>query len=178
VLFDGTSAEHWNHGQMDERKWLKWDTTSKDLFSNFTLHLEFFLPFKPFARGQERGNSGVYLQYRYEVQVLDTFGCKGEKNECGAIYNLSPPLVNMCYPPLSWQTYDVDFVAGQWADGKKLKPAIVTVRHNGVLVQDHTAIPDATPVAGLKDGPEPGPIYLQQHDNPVFYRNIWIIANK
>jgi hypothetical protein len=81
----------------------------------------------------------------------------------------------MCYPPLTWQTYDIEFKAARYADGKRTSPATVTVKHNGVLIQDHLEVPHATGSAPLKDGPEPGPIYLQDHGNPVFYRNIWIV---
>ena len=101
VLFDGGNADAWTGGHMDDRKLLFAGCTSKQVFTNYSAHLEFLLPFKPLGRGQDRGNSGVYQQNRYEVQVLDSFGLKGENNECGGIYTQSKPAVNMCFPPLT-----------------------------------------------------------------------------
>jgi hypothetical protein len=178
VLFDGTNADAWNGGHMDDRKFLAGGTKSKQKFGDFTLHVEFLIPFKPKARGQGRGNSGVYLQDRYEVQVLDSFGLKGESNECGGIYSRIKPRINACFPPLSWQTYDVDFEAARYdAEGKKIKDAVATIRQNGILIHDHADIPGSTG-GGQKETPEPGPIQLQGHGNPVYFRNIWIVERK
>ena len=178
VLFDGSNADAWANGHMDERHLLGGGTKSKEKFGDFTLHVEFRTPFKPTARGQGRGNSGVYLQDRYEVQVLDSFGLNGENNECGGIYSKIKPRVNACFPPLSWQTYDIDFEAARFdADGKKAKNAIATVRHNGILIHDHVEIPGSTG-GGQPEKAEPGPIQLQGHGNPVFFRNIWIVEKK
>jgi hypothetical protein len=178
VLFDGTNTDAWAGGKMDDRKFLQCGTKSKKEFGDCTLHIEFRTPFKPTARGQGRGNSGVYMQDRYECQVLDSFGLKGEDNEAGGIYHTSKPKLNMCFPPLSWQTYDIDFQAAKYEGEKKVKNAVLTVKLNGVLVQDHVEAPTPTPGAGKKDGPEPGPIQLQNHGNPVFYKNIWIVEKK
>jgi len=175
VLFDGSSADAWKNGHIDDRKLLMAGPTTKEQFTNFTLHVEFFLPFKPLGRGQDRGNSGVYLQDRYEVQVLDSFGLKGEADECGAIYSQTPPKVNMCFPPLTWQTYDIDFEAAHFgADGKKTKNAVATIKHNGVIIHDHQQLKGSTG-GGKPEGPGGGGIQLQGHGNPVFYRNIWIV---
>lgn len=175
VLFDGTSTDHFKNGKMDDRKLLMAGAETKDTFGSFTLHIEFRTPFKPFARGQARGNSGLYLQRRYEVQVLDSFGLKGVANECGGLYRQKPPDVNMCLPPLTWQTYDIDFTAAKFDDsGKRIKPAVITVRHNGVLIHDQYELKNKTG-AGRKEGPQPGPILLQNHGNPVVYRNFWIV---
>jgi len=176
VLFDGTNADAWQKGQMDEQHRLKWGTKSKQKYQDFTLHVEFLQPFKPFARDQERGNSGIYIQDRYEVQILDTFGHIAEFNGSGSMYRQHSPILNMCYPPLQWQTYDIDFHAAKFDDsGKKVKNAEITVNQNGVVVQDHYSITAKTG-AGAKEGPAAGPIQLQGHNNPVVFRNVWIIA--
>ena len=178
VLFDGTNADAWEGGKMDGRKLLAGGTKSKGKFGDCTLHVEFRTPFKPNARGQFRGNSGIYVQDRFECQVLDSFGLKGENNETGGIYSVAAPKLNACLPPLSWQTYDIEFQAAKYDGGKKVKNAVMTVKLNGVLVQDRTEVPHTTTAAGGKEGPEPGPIQLQAHGNPVFYRNIWIVEKK
>ncbi len=175
VLFDGKSADEWSGGHLDDRGLLAAGTTSKRKFQNFSLHAEFLLPFKPLGRGQDRGNSGVYLQDRYEVQVLDSFGLKGENNECGGIYTKARPAVNMCLPPLVWQTYDIDFEAAKFdADGKKSRNAVATVKHNGVVIHEKFEINGPTG-GGKPEASTPGPIQLQGHGNPVFYRNIWVV---
>jgi len=179
VLFDGTNAEAWAGGKMDADGNLQAGTLSKREFGDCQLHVEFRTPFMPGARGQARGNSGVYLQNRHEVQVLDSFGLSGENNECGGIYSKHRPKVNMCFPPLSWQTYDIDYTAARYdAAGKKTTNAKLTVRHNGVLVHEGAEVDSATTAAGLKDGPGTGPIQLQNHGNPVVFRNIWIVEKK
>jgi hypothetical protein len=178
ILFDGKNADAWEKGAIDPRGFLEANTKTKQAFTDFKLHLEFFLPFKPLGRGQGRANSGLYLQHRYEVQVLDSFGLKGLDNECGGIYKNAAPKVNMCFPPLQWQTYDVEFTAAKFdKDGKKTANAVVTVRHNGVLVHDNLELKGATPGGGFKtEVPAPGPFYLQGHGNPVVYRNMWVVA--
>jgi hypothetical protein len=171
-------VQKWNNGHAEARGLLAAGAVSKDKFKDCTLHVEFLLPFRPAARGQERGNSGVYLQDRYECQVLDSFGLKGENNECAGFYQQFAPSVNMCLPPLQWQTYDIDFTAAKFDEqGNKTAKAVATVRHNGVVVQDHVELAKPTPGGGLsgKDTAAPGPIQLQGHGNPVFYRNIWIV---
>ncbi len=175
VLYDGSNADAWNNAHVDERKLLAAGATTRQKFTNFALHAEFLLPFKPLGRGQDRGNSGVYLQDRYEIQVLDSFGLKGEADECGAIYSQVPPKVNMCFPPLTWQTYDINFEAAQFgADGKKTKNAVTTIKHNGVVIHDHQEIKGPTG-GGQPENASGGGIQLQGHGNPVFYRNIWIV---
>jgi hypothetical protein len=134
VLFNGSNADAWEGGKLTEDGFLQGGTKSKAAFGDCTLHVEFRTPFMPAARGQARGNSGVYLQDRYEAQVLDSFGLKGENNEAGGIYTKSKPRLNMCFPPLSWQTYDIDFQAAKFdAEGKKTKNAVMSVKLNGVL---------------------------------------------
>jgi len=178
VLFDGSHADNFEKGQMTAEKLLMADTFSKEKLGDHTLHIEFRTPFRPEARGQARGNSGVYLQSRYEVQVLDSFGLSGEDNECGGIYKIAKPKINMCYPPLTWQTYDIDFVAAKYdSEGKKLSPAKVTIRHNGVVIHENLELKSGTP-GRLPEGKTPEPLYLQGHGNPVVYRNIWIVPGK
>lgn len=175
VLFDGTSADKFEGGRMTEDHLLMEGVTSKRKFQSFTIHLEFCLSFKPYARGQDRGNSGLYAQGRYETQILDSFGLEGKNNECGGVYEIAEPAVNACLPPLAWQTYDVDFTAAEFRDGKKVKDAQMTVRLNGIEIHKDLKLPRATRAAPVAEGAEPGPIYLQDHGNPVRFRNIWVV---
>lgn len=178
VLFDGTSADAFDPGKMSEDKLLVAGAKSKQKFGDHKIHVEFLLPYQPDARGQARGNSGLYLQGRYEVQMLDSFGLKGENNECGGIYTVKAPDLNMCLPPLTWQTYDVDFTAAKYdADGKLIAKPRITVEHNGVVVHKDVELPgdQSTRAAPIPPGPEKGPVYLQDHGNPVRYRNIWVV---
>lgn len=176
VLFDGSSADAFDNGKVDPNGLLIQGVTSKHKFQDATIHLEFQLSYMPTASGQGRANSGCYLQGRYEVQILDSFGLEGKNNECGGIYTIRDPQVNMCYPPIAWQTYDIDFTAAKYdADGKKTADAKMTVKHNGVVVQKDVPLPKTTTAAPVKEGPEPGPLYLQDHGNPIRFRNIWIV---
>jgi hypothetical protein len=175
ILFDGGGVDEWNGGKIVEEHLLGVGATTKKTFRDFKLHVEFRLPFMPRARGQNRCNSGVYLQNRYEIQVLDSFGLEGKPNECGGVYEQTAPLVNMCFPPLQWQTYDIDFHAARFdTDGKKTANARVTVLHNGVKVHDDVEIKKQTGY-GQPEKDTPGPIYLQNHGSPVVYRNIWLV---
>lgn len=175
VLFDGSGTTHWKNGKLTPEGLLMPGTETKQAFNNFRLHGEFMLPYKPQARGQGRGNSGFYLQGRYEVQVLDSFGLEGVENECGALYRTKRPDTNLCLPPLQWQTYDIDFNNARFdAAGKKTQNMQITVWHNGVAVHSAASIPNKTG-AGLPEGPQALPIKLQEHGNPVVYRNIWLI---
>lgn len=180
VLFDGANADAWQNGRVEDGLLVQ-GTTSKAKFGSHKLHLEFRLPYQPEDRGQGRGNSGLYLQGRYEVQMLDSFGLEGRDNECGGIYSVKKPDVNMCFPPLSWQTYDVEYTAAKFdAAGKLTANPRVTVLHNGVVIHKDVELPGerVTTAAPGKPGPEPGPIFLQDHGNPVRYRNIWVVETK
>jgi hypothetical protein len=174
VLFDGSSADQFQGGKLVEGNLLLAGCFSKQKFGDFTLHLEFRTPFVPKARGQARGNSGLYLQNRYETQVLDSFGLEGENNECGGIYQIAQPAVNMCLPPLSWQTYDIEFTAAKYENGEKVKNARATIKQNGVTIHDDLEFPHATP-GGQGEGPDKAPFQLQAHGNPVAYANIWVV---
>jgi hypothetical protein len=173
VLFDGTSAKNFQPGVLLPDGNLLSEETSKQGFGDCTLHVEFRVSYMPEARGQHRGNSGVYLHDCYEIQVLDSFGLEGEDNECGGFYQLRKPDVNMCFPPLTWQTYDVAFVAPKYKDGKKTANARVEVRHNGVVIHPEFELSHATP-GRQNEGPAPRPLYLQGHGNKVEYRNVWV----
>ena len=175
VLFDGKSADGFEGGRMTDDGLLMQGATSKQKFGDCQVHIEFRLPYQPEDRDQARGNSGIYLQGRYEVQMLDSFGLEGKDNECGGIYTVRAPTVNMCFPPLAWQTYDIDYTAAKYEGDKLIKKARMTVRHNGVLVQENVELPSETRAAILPAGPEKGPLYLQDHGNPVRYRNIWVV---
>ena len=177
VLFDGSGVEQWKNGQMTEDGLLKQGTTSKQSFGSHKIHIEFRLPYMPKARGQQRGNSGIYVQGRFEVQMLDSFGLAGKQNECGGLYSVADPDLNMCYPPLSWQTYDIEFTAAEFNDKNEVvKSARITVYHNGVKVHDDVELPNRATTAGPnKFGTSEGPIFLQNHGNEVRYRNIWVV---
>ncbi len=187
VLFDGSNLEQWQSrtpGQPAKWKLLPdgvmevakgGDIVSKEQFGDHQIHLEFRLPYMPDSFGQKRANSGVYVQGRYELQVLDSYGLEGLDNECGGFYQICPPLVNMCAPPLQWQSYDITFrQAKRGDDGKKSANARITVVQNGVVIHDNFELPHPTP-GGLDDREgEAGSLLLQDHGNPVQYRNIWV----
>jgi len=179
VLFDGKGTNDFTGSRVTEDGLLMEGATSASKFQDFSIHLEFCLPYMPTARGQARGNSGIYLQGRYEVQMLDSFGLEGKDNECGGLYKIASPRENLCFPPLSWQTYDIDFTAAKFdTSGKKTANAKVTVKHNGVLIHENVELPGTTGAAPNKDeSATPGPIYLQNHGNPVRYRNVWVKEN-
>ncbi|MBG89046.1 MAG: hypothetical protein CMO80_19385 [Verrucomicrobiales bacterium] len=179
VLFNGSNSDAFAGGRLDEATKLLntdgKDIRTKDKFSNYIMHIEFMLPYRPQARGQGRGNSGFYQVDHYEVQILDSFGLEGLNNECGGVYTKANPMVNMCFPPLTWQTYDVEFTNSISKDGKKVKNARMTLRHNGVMIHDDLEINGVT--GGSRKEPEgtPGPIKLQGHGNPLQFRNVWIV---
>lgn len=175
VLFDGSDVDGWIKGRLSEDNLLMEGTTSKRKFTDHTIHIEFRLPYKPHARGQGRGNSGIYVQGRYEAQMLDSFGLEGKMNETGGLYSIKAPDLNMCLPPLTWQTYDIDFKAARWEKGKKVANAVMTVKLNGVVVQNEVVCDHSTTASPLKETDSPGPIYLQNHGNPVRFRNIWVV---
>lgn len=189
VLFDGKSLDAWtkkngkdavtwklSDGAMEGFKG-HGDIITKQTFGDkFKLHVEFRIPYEPAGKGQGRGNSGVYVQGRYEVQVLDSYGLKSGKNDCAAIYDIYPPKVNACKAPTVWQSYDIVFTAPKFENGKKTEPAKMSVYHNGTLVHEDATIPVDNTRAGMGGDPAtPGPILLQDHGHPVQFRNIWLM---
>ena len=182
VLFDGGGKDALNGGRIDEMTKLLntdgKDISTKQKFNSYSAHVEFMLPYRPEGRGQGRGNSGFYQVLMYEVQVLDSFGLDGKDNECGGVYTKAAPKVNMCLPPLTWQTYDVEFTNAMAEGGKVTKKARLTLKHNGVVVHDDIEINGKT--GGSRSDPEgtPGPLLFQGHGNPLQYRNIWVVEKK
>jgi len=155
---------------------LKAGAETVDSIGSCRLHLEFRTPYMATSEDQKRGNSGIYIQRRYEVQILESFGQDIVFNGCGALYRQRKPNLNMALPPLVWQTYDIFFIAAKFdAQGKKTFPAQISVIHNGVPVHYRTAIASKTG-AGKPEGPEPMPLLLQDHSDPVVYRNVWMQA--
>jgi len=190
VLFDGANTEEWVNGKIVESNLLDNGTESRRKFGDrdYRFHLEFRTPFVPTGQGMGRGNSGVYVNKIWEIQVLDSFGWNNQNRKferladfgrCGGIHELVEPRWNMCLPPLSWQTYDVEFFAARFDQDKKLvAPEIMTVRHNGVVIHDRYVIPlvpAGHDVKSSKTG-QAGPLLLQNHGNPVRYRNIWVFV--
>lgn len=186
VLFDGKNFDAWKYAEdykvdPDGGFTVKGPRAieTKQRFGDCQLHVEFAEPTPATGRDQGRGNNGIGLMgARYEIQVLDSYENKTYfEGQCASVYNQRPPMVNCSRKPGEWQTYDIAFTAPQFAeDGKLVKPAYVTVFHNGVLVQNHTEIQGNTfydrPPKYTKHGKEP--LVLMNHGNPVRFRNIWI----
>jgi hypothetical protein len=176
IFGDNHSLDNVEGGSLDENGLLKAGFFSKPRFQNCFLHVEFMLPFMPWAREQGRANSGVYLGSRHEVQILDSMGLPEQPGHCGGIYSVGNADQDMCFPPLSWQTYDIVYTAARYDEaGQKTKDAMMTVWHNGVLIHKNVVVDHATTAAPWKEGPEDGPVYFQDHGNPVRYRNIWAV---
>jgi hypothetical protein len=175
TLFDGVHTNAFKDAEMTDDGLMKEGTELLSRFRDFTLHAEYRLPYMPYARGQGRANSGIYLQSSYEVQVLDSFGLEGIENECGALYRYKRPDQNMCLPPLQWQTYDLTFRSPRFDGcGNKIQNARITVLHNGVAVHDDFEVERKTG-AGKQESDQLWPIKFQDHSNPVRFRNIWLI---
>jgi hypothetical protein len=191
VLFNGKSLDGWTKTDGKKPTWKLLDSGAMEVASggniisekkfdgDFKLHVEFRVPYMPTAKGQARGNSGVYVQGRYEVQVLDSYGLESKDNDCGGIYGIAAPKVNACKAPTVWQSYDIEFHSPKCVDGKKTEMGRITVFHNGVKIHDDVKLTKDNTTAGLGGDPcTPGPIMLQDHGNPVQFRNIWLVPMK
>lgn len=202
VLFDGTGFDHWqvrrgripssqivwelSDGYMrvapvDRKSLAGHSIVTKRAFQDFRLHLEFRLPLMADKTGQARANGGVTLEdYNwYEVQILDSYGLEGRDNECGGIYKVAAPAVNMCRPPLLWQSYDIEFHTPKYdTDGKRTRPGRISLRHNGIPIHKDVELPDS-PGAQKRRNADPGSVtvgrvILHYHKDPIEYRNIWL----
>lgn len=199
ALFDGSNFDHWQHGDgrpvtwsmvdggamevrsarsdEDRRNRIGGDIQTKQSFGDCRFHMEFRYPVEPGRAGQGRGNSGLFFQGDYEVQILNSYGLDGLWNECGALYKLAPPKVNSTRRPMAWQSYDVEYRASVWKDGKKVSPPRITVYLNGVRIHNDEPVIHATAhafEARTREPKGPGPIRLQDHGNPIQFRNIWV----
>ena len=184
VLFGGTSLDQWEQPDGSSPAWIvsngtmtvnKGSIKTKREFGDLQIHVEFCSPAPAKGEGQDRGNSGVYIQGNYEVQVLDSYENETYfDGQCGAIYQIAPPLVNACRPPGIWHSYEIIFRSPHLdSAGKVVKKANITVLHNGVLVQDHVEVEPTGGRMGSTENPK-GPIVLQDHNHPVKYRNVWV----
>ena len=188
ILFDGKDMSAWN----DAETWKVEEgtvivgskqITSKESFGDCQLHVEWSAPSPPKGDGQGRGNSGIFFMDRYEIQVLDSYNNETyHDGQAGAIYKQTPPAVNAMRPPGQWNTYDVFWTAPRFnEDGQLESPAYITAVHNGVLILNHFELLGDTPYTRppqYTTHPPTGPIRIQDHGNPVRYRNIWVRAFK
>jgi hypothetical protein len=190
ILFDGKTADAWQHADGKPAQWKiengimtvvkgAGDIISKQSFGDCQLHIEWRSPVESDdLKGQQKGNSGVFFQNRYEVQILNSYQNRTYSNgQASAIYKQNPPLVNACRPVGEWNTYDIIFQAPRWrANGSRETPGYLTVIHNGVVTQNHTEIQGTTEYIGapINKAHSDAPFKLQDHGNLVSYRNIWV----
>jgi len=185
ILFNGNDLKNWHKMGGGPAVWKVQDGVmtagggdieSNETFTDAFIHVEFMEPDMPEATGQEKGNSGVYVQSRYEIQVLDSYGIKVPgRGDCGAIYGQYAPLVNANKPPLQWQTYDIIFRAVRVdSSGKVIEPGRITVLQNDQVIQNNVELLGPT-AAGDPNVGAPGPLLLQDHGTPLKFRNVWLV---
>lgn len=184
VLFDGTDLSHFTNLDGSPAQWKVENGTmtvthgnikSKETYGDAHIHVEWMEPDMPDATGQWKGNSGVYIQGCYELQVLDSYGIEPPRdNDCGGIYSIQAPRVNACKPALEWQTYDIYLRAAKVEGDKVVEPAIVTILQNGQVIHNNLILPHHTPGGVYDRVVAEGPLMLQDHGNPVTFRNIWV----
>jgi len=187
MLFNGKDLNNWQTRSGGKAGWevengvIKvvpgtGDIMTKERLTDFMLHLEWMEPDMPDAKGQAKGNSGVFLQARYEIQVLDSYGIEVPgKGDCGAVYNQYAPLVNACKPPLQWQAYDFVFRAPRVDNSGNIQNARITAMQNGMVIHNNIIV-DGVTGGNIDDKVlEPGPLLLQDHGNLLKFRNIWAI---
>ena len=192
VLFDGTDLSHWVSRSGGPAQWIvkegyvevtkTGEIKTKKEFGSCHLHVEWATPAEVKGKGQGRGNSGVFLMSNYEVQILDSYNNDTYPDgQAAAIYGRKPPMVNASRPPGEWQTYDIVFHRPVFEDSTVVRPATFTVFHNGVLVHDHFESPGGTwwvdehTVTEYEPHADKLPLMLQDHDNPIRFRNIWLV---
>lgn len=190
ILFNGKNLSNWVNNKGEPAKWIlengimtvakgTGDIQTKQSFGSCQLHIEWRCPTEVSGEGQERGNSGVFMMGRYELQVLDSYNNRTFSNgQAGSIYKQYIPLVNVCRPPGEWQSYDIIFTAPRFSENGRLQsPAKFTVLQNGVLIQNNVEVKGGTVNSGqpvYKKHNDKEPIRLQDHSFPVSYRNIWV----
>jgi len=180
VLFDGSSLDHWdeNTRMTDDGLLIQGARTASD-YGDIHLHVEAKLGFMPNSASQGRSNSGIYIQNRYELQIIDSFGLVPHISGNGSLYNESAPRVNKSLPPLTWQTYDVYFRAPRFDEaGNKTENARITAYLNGILVQDDVELERGTGAGGQREEVAKAELYLQDHTGPVRFRNVWLVEGE